>query len=87
MAPHVIHRPEDEDDRRPRGRPIPREEDAVDVVPFVPWQCRSCGSKKTFTYGQRGRTRYHECRECGLCYRSIELPPDEIRHPSLPSTN
>lgn len=84
MAAHYyVNRTEDGEPPRRRS-PIPHAEDAVAIVPFVPWRCPSCGDSKPRHYGQEGRVRYHECRECGLRYRSIELPPSEIEHPALP---
>ena len=56
---------DDPNDRRP-------------VVAFVPFMCPSCGAKKPFTGGVRGRTRFHKCRGCGLLYKSREMSIEEV---------
>lgn len=75
MAAHYVNPSGPPPERR--GPPIPGEDSIVDIVPFVPIRCRSCGRDKPRTYGQRGRVRYHEC-ECGHRYRSLELPPSQL---------
>jgi len=48
------------------------------IVPFCPVRCPDCGSKKPITRGQRGRERYHRCRECGVLFKSYEIEPKEF---------
>lgn len=48
-------------------------DDRLPIVPFCPFRCPRCGRSKPFTYGQKGRIRYHRCQECGTRYRSLEL--------------
>jgi hypothetical protein len=77
MAAYYVN-PEPGPERRPsRSPPIPGADEAIAVVAFVPWRCPSCGDTKPRTYGRQGVVRYHEC-ECGLKFRSIELPQDEL---------
>jgi len=47
-------------------------------VPYVPWRCKQCGDTKPRTYGQRGRVRFHECKRCGLFFKSLEIDPDQL---------
>lgn len=75
MAPYVVNPPPEPD---PRRRPIPNEDLAIACVPFVPWRCHRCRSTKPRTYGQRGRVRFHFCRECDYYFRSIEIDPDQL---------
>lgn len=82
MAAHYVNPSGPPPERR--GPPIEGEADAIAIVPFVPVRCKSCGSGKPRTYGQRGRIRYHECGECGLRFRSFEMPPSEIGDIELP---
>ena len=76
MAAHYVTQHGDEPERK--LPPIPGAEDAIACVPFVPWRCPSCGDGKPRTYGQRGLVRYHECRECGLQFRSLEMRGDDL---------
>lgn len=66
-----------------RGKPIEGEGDAIAAVPFVPWRCPKCGDYKPRTYSQRGRVRYHQCQQCSLRFRSIEVDPDKLRELDL----
>lgn len=65
--------------RDPSQRPVEGEDEAIAIVPFVPWRCPKCGSTSPRTYGQRGRYRYHLCAPCGLRFRSIELGPQHVK--------
>lgn len=78
MAPHYVI-PEQPDQPR-RGPPIEgaAEAEAIPCVPFIPWRCPTCNSTKPRTYSQHGSVRYHLCQECGLRFRSRELPASLI---------
>lgn len=75
MAPYIVSRPDQDPEPDRRHPPIPNEEKAIACVPYVPWRCIRCGNLKPRTYGQRGRVRYHQCPECGVFYRSVEIDP------------
>jgi tRNA(Ile2) C34 agmatinyltransferase TiaS len=53
--------------------------DQLPVVPFCPFRCPRCTASKPFTYGQKGRIRYHRCQECGTRFRSLELRRDQLQ--------
>lgn len=52
-------------------------DDNLRAVPFVPFRCPRCGALKPFTYGLRGRVRYHKCNGCGTRFRSVEMTREE----------
>lgn len=52
--------------------------DELPCVPFLPWRCPSCGEGRTFTYGKRGRIRYHRCQRCQKRFRSLQLEQDQL---------
>jgi hypothetical protein len=54
-------------------------DDMLPAVPFCPVRCPRCGAAKPFTYGQKGRIRYHRCQECNCRYRSLELRRDQLQ--------
>ena len=53
-------------------------DDQLPVVPFCPFRCPRCQASKPFTYGQKGRVRYHRCQECNTRFRSLELRRDQL---------
>jgi DNA-directed RNA polymerase subunit RPC12/RpoP len=57
----------------------PGDDDTVPVVPFVAFRCPRCGRHNPFTDGVIGRLRYHVCQNCGLKYKSYELPATAVR--------
>ena len=57
--------------------PVPLDDD-LPIVPFCPWRCPTCNDGKPFTYGRRGRIRYHKCKGCGRRYRSMMLHAGEL---------
>lgn len=52
--------------------------DELPCVPFLPWRCPACNGGRTFTYGKRGRIRYHRCQHCGKRFRSLQLEQDQL---------
>lgn len=78
MAPPYYVTPPDPppDNRHP---PVPHADEAIACVPYVPWSCPRCGDRKPRTYSQNGRVRYHECQQCGIRYRSLEVDPGIVR--------
>lgn len=60
----------------PRPPPAAAAGDLV-VVPFVPVQCRECGSQDVRCTGRYPpkRRRYHQCRACGAKFASEEVDP------------
>lgn len=55
---------------KPRGRPV--DENLDYGVRFVPVKCPKCRSKNITCYASRLPIRYHKCRDCGLCFKSVE---------------
>ena len=51
--------------------------DDLGVVPYVPFRCPRCGAVPR-TYGRRGRTRYHRCRDCSGKFHSLEISPSDV---------
>lgn len=52
--------------------------DDLPLVPFCAWRCPRCNDGKPFTYGRRGRLRYHRCQRCSTRYRSMMLDPGDL---------
>ncbi len=48
------------------------------IVPFVPFECPTCGRKKPETYGVHRRIRYHRCTACGMRFKSLQVPPQAV---------
>lgn len=55
---------------KPRGRP--NDENLEYGVRFIPVKCPKCKSKKITCYASRLPIRYHRCRDCGTCFKSVE---------------
>lgn len=59
--------------------------DRLPLVPFCPFRCPSCDAGKPATYGQKGRLRYHRCKDCGTRYRSLELRREQLHGWTCPT--
>lgn len=56
------------------------EGESAPVVPFVAFACpNACSPHWVYTYGVRGRIRFHRCNVCGQVYRSLQCPPTAVR--------
>ena len=69
MAPYVIGRPEEDDDER------------YPTVPRVTASCPWCHKQRSRVVGHArgGVVRYHRCLECKRRFRSVEVPPPELK--------
>jgi predicted Zn-ribbon and HTH transcriptional regulator len=72
-----------------RRRPVtPKPEDgaATDydqcaAVLFVPVRCPRCKSDNLKCYGNKLPIRYHDCKDCGCRFKSVEKTSDEVVQP------
>lgn len=55
---------------KPRGRPT--DENLEYGVRFIPVKCPKCKSKNITCYASRLPIRYHKCRDCETCFKSVE---------------
>jgi transposase-like protein len=57
-------------DEKIKGRP---NDDSLEYgVRYVPVKCPRCKSKNVMCYASRIPVRYHKCRKCGTCFKSVE---------------